>query len=52
MGITTFSLDPAYMPTIQDYIEKIDSGQASQIASQLLAANRVSQTKQIIESGI
>ena len=52
MGITTFSLDPAYMPTIQDYIEKIDSEQARQMAGKLLAANRVSQTKQIIESGI
>jgi phosphotransferase system enzyme I (PtsP) len=52
MGITTFSLDPAYMPTIQDYIEKIDSEQAVQMAGKLLAANRVSQTKQIIESGI
>ncbi len=50
MGIKSFSLDPAYLPPIQDYIEEIEIEKAKSLAKELLECKKVSQIKEIIEN--
>lgn len=51
-GITKLSVDPVYIPRVQDCISKINSNEARVFAESLLACDTIADTGEIIRQGV
>lgn len=49
MGIRKFSLDAAYIPPIQDHIEKLSLGRTQEMTMEILECSRVQQVREILD---